>query len=307
MAGQETLKEKERRSLLGRFATRHALAIVFIGVALCLGGAYCAFHIASSVFPQTDFPRVAILVDNGVMPGDEMMATITRPIEEAMKDIPGATTIRTATGRGSAEVNVFFNWKVDMVQSELYVLGRLSQIRPTLPNTATTEVYRVTFSAFPIIGVSLTSQTRDITHLWETARYDLKPRFLRIPGVARVDLVGGRTTEYHVIVDPTRLQALGLSLPEVTAAFEQNNLIASAGMHEENHQLYLTVVDGRLKGPKAIEDFPVAVIDGHPICVRDFARVERGPEPHLQHRHGRWRRRPSCSTSAASPMAAPWT
>jgi multidrug efflux pump subunit AcrB len=273
MAVEQRLNEKERRSLLGRFATHHAVAIVFIGLSLCLGGVYCALQIASSVFPQTDFPRVVILVDNGVMPGDEMMATITRPIEEAMKDIPGVTTIRTATGRGSAEVNVFFNWKVDMVQSELYVLGRLSQIRPTLPDTATTEVHRLTFSAFPIIGVSLTSPTRDITHLWETARYDLKPRFLRIPGVARVDLVGGRTTEYHVVVDPLRLQALGLSLPDVTAAFEQNNLIASAGMHMENHLLYLTVVDGRLKDAEAIADFPIKIVDGFPICVRDFARV----------------------------------
>ena len=279
MATQQHLNEKEHRSLLGRFATRHAIAIVFIGLSLCLAGVYCAFHIASSVLPQTDFPRVVILVDNGVMPGDEMMATITRPIEEAMKDIPGVTTIRTATGRGSAEVNVFFNWKVDMIQSELYVLSRLSQIRPILPDTATTEIYRLTFSAFPIIGVSLTSKSRDITHLWETARYDLKPRFLRIPGVARVDLVGGRTTEYHVIVDPLRLQTSGLSLSEVTAAFEQNNLIASAGMHEENHLLYLTVVDGRLKGPDVIADFPIKVVDGYPICVRDFARVERGPEP----------------------------
>jgi multidrug efflux pump subunit AcrB len=266
-------------SLLGRFATRHAAAIVFITLSLCLAGVYCAFHISSSVFPQTDFPRVVILVDNGVMPGDEMMAAITRPIEEAMKDIPGVTTIRTATGRGAAEVSVFFNWKVDMIQSELYVLGRLSQIRSTLPSTATTDVHRLTFSAFPIIGVSLTSKTRDITHLWETARYDLKPRFLTIPGVARVDLVGGRTTEYHVIVDPLRLQALGLSLSEVTTALEQNNLISPAGMHEENHFLYLTVVDGRLKDPGAILDFPVKVAQGRPIPIRDFARVERGPEP----------------------------
>ena len=279
MGTQEHSNHQEQYSLLGRFATHHGIAIVFIALSLCLGGVYCAFHIPSSVFPQTNFPRVVILVDNGVMPGDEMMATITRPIEEAMKDIPGVTTIRTATGRGSAEVSVFFDWKVDMIQSELYVLGRLSQIRSTLPATATTDVRRLTFSAFPIIGVSLTSKTRDITHLWETARYNLKPRFLRIPGVARVDLVGGRTTEYHVIVDPLRLQALGLSLSDVTAALERNNLIAPAGMHEENHFLYLTLVDGRLKDPGQISDFPVKVIDGHPVCVRDFARVERGPEP----------------------------
>jgi len=270
---------EDRGSALGRFSTHHSVAITFVVFALCLCGIYSAMKIPSSVFPRTDFPRVVILVDNGVMPANEMMATITRPIEEAMKDIPGVVTIRDATGRGSAEVSVFFNWKVDMIQSELYVLSRLSQIRSTLPATATTNVFRLTFSAFPIIGVSLTSKTRDITHLWETARYMLKPRFLRIPGVGRVDLVGGRTPEYHVIVDTLRLQAAGLSLSDVTEELIKRNLIAPAGMHEENHTLYLTVVDGRVHNPKDIEDFTVTVVKGHTIRIRDFARVERGPEP----------------------------
>src|SRR3954465_285108 len=118
---------------LGKFATRHARAIVFIVIAVCFGGIYAALAMPSSVFPQTNFPRVVILVDNGVMPADEMMARVTRPIEEGMKDIPGAVTVRSATGRGSAEVNVFFTWSVDMVQAELFVLARLSQIRSRLP------------------------------------------------------------------------------------------------------------------------------------------------------------------------------
>jgi CzcA family heavy metal efflux pump len=265
--------------MLGQFATRSSLSIVFISIALCLAGVYAALTLASSVFPQTDFPRVVILVDNGVMPGDEMMATITRPIEEAMHDIRGVTTVKSATGRGSAEINVFFTWDVDMIQSELYVLSRLSQIRSTLPATAETTVYRLTFAAFPILGVSLTSDTRDITELWETARYNLKLRFLRIPGVARVDLVGGRTPEFHVVVDPVLLGATGLSLQDVTDALEANNLVASAGMHEENHTLYLTVLDGRVHSIPEIADFVVSTTAGHPIRVRDFARVVRGPEP----------------------------
>ena len=65
------------------------------------------------------------------------------------------------------------------------MLGRLSQIRSDLPATAATEVERVTFSAFPIIGISLTSSNRDIMDLWETANYELKPLFLQIPGVAQ--------------------------------------------------------------------------------------------------------------------------
>jgi CzcA family heavy metal efflux pump len=266
-------------SNIGRFATGNATAIIFMTVALCLGGIYAALEIPSSVFPQTNFPRCVILVDNGVMPADEMMATITRPIEEAMKDIPGALSVRSATGRGSAEVNVFFNWQVDMRQSELYVNSRLAQIRSTLPVTATTVVWRLTFSAFPIIGVSLTSPRRDITELWETARYDIKPRFLRVPGVARVDLVGGRTPEYHVIVDPLRLNAAHLSLGDVTDALIKNNLVSPAGMHEEDYTLYLTVVDGRVHNIDEIGEVTVAVVGGRPLRLKDFARIERQPEP----------------------------
>src|ERR1035437_1070006 len=266
-------------STLGRFATRHALAITFIAVALCLAGVYSAWHTPSSVFPQTNFPRVVILVNNGIMPTEEMMASVTRPIEEAMKEIPGAVTVRSSTARGSAEINVFFNWQVDMVQSELYVLGRLAQIRGELPATANTEVARVTFSVFPIIGVSLTSPTRDITELWETARYKLEPLFLQIPGVARVELVGGRAPEYHIIVDPMRLQAAGLGLGDITGALMKNNLIAPAGMLEENYHLYLTTVDGRVHSAEDINNLVVTANGGHPVRIRDVARVERGQEP----------------------------
>ena len=264
---------------MGDFARRHAKAILFVVVALCLWGVLAAVRMPSSVFPQTDFPRVVILVDNGVMPADEMMARVTRPIEEAMKDVPGTVTVRSTTGRGSADVNVFFSWKADMVQSELYVLNRLSQLKGALPSTATFSTYRLTFSAFPIIGISLTSKTRTGRDLWEIARYQIKPRFLRVPGVARVDLVGGRTPEVHVIVDPDRMRALNLALADVTAALAKSNLVAPAGMHEENHTLYLAVVDGRVFTPGEIGDLAVAADGSRVVRIRDFARVVPGEEP----------------------------
>ena len=266
-------------SRLGRFATRHALSITFIAAALCLAGLFAAKHTPSSVFPQTDFPRVVILVDNGITPADEMMATVTRPIEEAMKEIPGALSVRSSTKRGSAQINIFFNWNVDMQRSELYVLGRLSQIRSDLPASAATEVERVTFSAFPIIGISLTSSNRDITELWQTANYELKPLFLQIPGVAKVELIGGREPEYHVIVDPLKLLTAQLGLQDVSDALTKNNLVAAAGMMEENYHLYLTTVDGRVHSPEDIGNLVIAVNGGHPVLIRDVARVERGSAP----------------------------
>ena len=262
-------------SSIGKFATKHALSITFIAAALCLAGIFCALRMSSSVFPQTNFPRVTIIANNGITPADEMMATVTRPIEEALKDIPGAVTVRSSTKRGSAQINVFFNWNVDMAQSELYVLGRISQIRGDLPATVTTEIERVTFSIFPVIGISLTSSNRDIMSLWETATYDLKPRFLQIPGVAHVEITGGRAPEFHVIVDPLKLQANGLGLSDVSDALVKNNLFASAGMLEENYHLYLTTVDGRVHSAADIENLVVAVHGSHPVQVKDVARVER--------------------------------
>src|SRR5580693_2203216 len=126
-------------SPLGRFATKHALSITFIAAALCLAGIFCALRMPSSVFPQTNFPRVVIIANNGIMPADEMMATVTRPIEEVMKDIPGSVSVRSSTERGSAAINVFFNWNTDMPRSELYVLGRLAEIRVFFHDTASTE------------------------------------------------------------------------------------------------------------------------------------------------------------------------
>jgi len=277
------------------FPLRHRLAIVFLCIALCLAGAYALFSMPSSIFPQTNFPRVVILIDNGVMPGNEMMATITRPVEEAMKGIPGVQTIRSKTGRGSAEVNVFFNWQTDMVQAELFVQGRLATVQKSLPPTATSAVWRLTFAAFPVVGISLTSPNHSLTDLWETARYTLQPRLLRIPGVARTGIVGGRAPEYHVIVDPLRLQAVNLSLSQVSDALIRNNLIVPTGMMEEDYKLYLTVVDGRVHSVEELENLTVSVVApgiaqvpasmpppataGHPICIKDFARVERTQEP----------------------------
>ncbi len=261
------------------FVLRHRKAILFLTAALCLAGAYCAYTMPASVFPQTDFPRVVILIDNGVMPTDEMMATITRPVEEAMKNIPGTANIRSTTGRGSAAVDVFFDWSTDMVQAELYVLGRLAQIRSTLPPAAEFAVHRLTFSAFPIIGISLTSNRRDITELWETARYDLNPRFLRIKGVARVNLVGGRVPEYHVVVDPLKLESYRLTLDQVSKALAATNQFTSAGMHEENRQLYLAVVDNRLRNPSDIENVVVACSGTSLVYIRDLATVRRGYAP----------------------------
>src|ERR1700736_5358882 len=123
--------------------------ILFVVVSLTLVGAYFAFTIPVSVFPNTDFPRVVVGVDNGVMPIDQMLVTITRPLEEAVNRVPGLTSVRSITSRGSAEVDLFFDWGSDMILTLQRVDAVVARIQSSLPPTAKLETHRLTFAVFP--------------------------------------------------------------------------------------------------------------------------------------------------------------
>src|SRR5262249_53265563 len=110
-------------------------------------------------------------VDNGVMPIDQMLVTITRPIEEAVNSVPGLQQVRSITSRGSAEIDLFFDWNVDMFQTLQRVDSALARAQAILPSTARIDSHRLTFASFPIIGYSLTSQTIPASQLWEIATY----------------------------------------------------------------------------------------------------------------------------------------
>src|SRR5579859_8295896 len=138
---------------------RLASPVLFLTVSLALVGAYLAFTIPISVFPNTDFPRIAIGVDNGVMPIDQMLVTITRPLEEAVNSVPGLQSVRSTTSRGSAQVDLFFGWGSDMVLTLQRVDAVVARLQPELPAGAKIETHRLTFATFPILGYSLTSDT----------------------------------------------------------------------------------------------------------------------------------------------------
>src|SRR5229473_238803 len=184
--------------------------ILFLTVSLALVGGYFAFTIPISVFPNTDFPRIVIGVDNGVMPIDQMLVTITRPLEESVNSVPGLQSVRSITSRGSAEVDLFLDWGSDMILTLQRVDAVVARLQPTLPPTARVETHRLTFAVFPIIGYSLTSDIIPQNRLWEIATYDLKPRINRLDGVATVIIQGGRVPEFQVTPDPARLLASGV-------------------------------------------------------------------------------------------------
>jgi CzcA family heavy metal efflux pump len=264
---------------LGDFVDANRRAMVLIVASFALAGSFFVFRLPISIFPQTDFPRIVILVDNGIAPVDVQLLTVTRPLEEAVRIVPGITNVRSTTSRGSTEISLFFRWDVDILNALHLVQGRISQITPSLPPEVRFYINRLTFSVFPIVGFSITSPTRSLTDLWDLAYYDLAPRLYRLPGVAETRIVGGRPREFHVLVDPRKLDGLAIPLTNVVEAIRNTNQIVAAGMVQENYHLYLTTVTGLLKQKEQIEGTVVAVVKGTPITVRDVAQVVPGERP----------------------------
>jgi CzcA family heavy metal efflux pump len=265
---------------IGLLVSKQSRAVLVIVGLLCVAGIYAAWQLPIAVFPQTDFPRIVIIVDNGVAPASQTLVSVTRPIEEAMNGIPGIANIRSKTARGSSEINLFFNWNVDIIQALQLVQARLSQLSSTLPPTAEIRnIERLTFAVFPAVGYGLTSDKRDQASLRDIALYTIRPRLARLPGVAIVGVAGGRAREFHVTIDSDRLVAHNVSAQQVVEAVKNSNIIISPGLIEENHQLELALVSGQAKEPGELGSIVVATVNNAPVTVADVATVGPGVEP----------------------------
>src|SRR5213082_3502689 len=254
--------------------------LLFSIVTLTLVGAYLAVSIPVAVFPNTDFPRIVIGVDNGVTPIDQMLVTITRPLEEAVNSVPGLQKVQSITSRGSAEIDLFFDWTGDMILTLQRVDAVVARMQAELPPTAKIETHRLTFATFPILGYSLTSDTIPQSKLWEIATYDLKPRVNRLDGVASVLIQGGRVPEFQVMPESARLLAAGITVNDILEAIRRTNLIDSPGLIENNHQLVLGLISGQVRTPEQLGQIVVKTsAAGVPIRLGDIANIAPSVAP----------------------------
>jgi CzcA family heavy metal efflux pump len=262
------------------WTARHGKPIIFVILTLVAVGIYLASTIPVAVFPEVDFPRIVVGVDNGVAPIDQMQVTVTRKIEEAVNSVQGLENVRSITSRGTAEIDLFFSWSVDMFDTLQRVNAALARVQPELPATAKVTASRSTFAAFPIMGYSLTSDTVSQTRLWELATYDFKPRLNRMPGVSTIVVQGGQEPEFEVQVDPARLLQTQLTVPMILDAIGRGNLIDSPGLFENNHQLVLSLVTSQAR---TIDDIGGIVVKttalGAPIRLADVAKISSSVKP----------------------------
>src|SRR5476651_2560806 len=195
---------------IGGWTQAHRRSILFLLAMLAVAGVIAAFRLPVSLFPQVDFPRAVVALDAGDQPAEQMEMLVTRPVEEAVRRVPGVRSVRSTTSRGAAEVSINFDWGRDMASSTLEVNAAIAQILARLPAGTQVSTRRMDPTVFPIIAYSLVSSTLTPVQLRDLAEYQLRPLLSGVDGVASVQITGGALEEYRVTADPARLAAYHL-------------------------------------------------------------------------------------------------
>ena len=267
----------------GVFAQRRAIALALAGVVV-LGG-LAAIQLPSSILPEVTFPRITVIADSGELPSDAMLRTVTRPLEESIRRVPGVLEVRSTTSRGSAELNLDCEWGSNMNLTLQRVQAQTEAVRAQLPNGTTLDARLMNPTLFPVIGFSLTSDTVSQVRLRDAAMMIVRPGLSRLPGVAEVVIQGGRRLEARVELDPAALQSRGLDAAGVADAISSASVLSSVGLLEANSQLYLGLADGRPVDLASLEALPIAVASGPPVELGKLGHIslEEAPE-FLRHR-----------------------
>ena len=256
-------------------AIRHSRAVVLIVAALVVAGAFAAFSLPSSIYPPLQFPRIVAIVKSGTLPAQAMMLTVTRPIEQAIMEVPGIRRVRSRSIRGAAEISAQFDASTDMVVALQQVQNRISEIREELPADSELAVERLTPEVFPVFILSMTGML-PTAELNDDATYVVRPELARVPGAGKIEVLSSDSREIEVILDPLKLTAAALTVKDVADALKAQNQLQPVGRFAESGLQHLALASGLWKSETDIAAAPVLVKNGATIRVSDLGKVVAG-------------------------------
>ena len=256
------------------FFHTHKNPLTVVLVLILAGGVFVYTKLQSSLFPEITFPKIKIIADGGLQPVNKMMVNVTKPLENAIKQIPDLKTIRSTTSRGSCEISAFIDWKADIDLSQQRIEAKISEIRNTLPPDLSITVEKMNPSILPVMGYTLESHDRSPIALKQLAVYTIKPFLSQVDGVSEVRIIGGKTKEYWLLLNTQKMSSLGLTPDAITAALNTTNFIRSNGFMSDYRYLYLTVTDASVHSKDDLQHIVISNNGKRIIYLADVADVE---------------------------------
>jgi CzcA family heavy metal efflux pump len=245
-------------------------------VMIIAGGVFAYGKLQTSLFPEITFPKIKIIADAGLQPVNKMMITVTKPLENVIKQIPDLADVRSITSRGSCEISAFLNWDANVDLSQQRIESKIAEIQNDLPPGVQITVEKMNPSILPVIGYSLetNSSSRTPIDMKQVALYTVKPFLSQVAGVAEVRIIGGKQKEYWLTLNTQKMSTLSITPDALTGALNQTNFIQSNGYLSDYRLLYLTVTDATVHSLDELQNIIVSNNGKRIVQLKDIADVK---------------------------------
>jgi HAE1 family hydrophobic/amphiphilic exporter-1 len=242
------------------------IVVIVLGIVGLLG-------LVIDLLPEIDAPRITVTTAyEGVAPQD-IETLLTRPIEQAVSTIDGVERLESTSSEGLARVQMHFEWGVPLDEAVNDVRAQLDRARANFPDGAdapTVLKFDLSGAAVAHLGLAGTGDARRLRFLAEET---LARRLEAVPGVARVDVRGGRVREIRVELQRDRIAALGIDVAAISTALARENRNVSAGNMIASGQEVVIRTEGEFRSPAEIANVVVAQRDGRAIQLHEVAEI----------------------------------
>ena len=256
------------------FFVSHKNPVAVVLFIILAAGIFSYNQMQSSLFPEITFPKIKIIADNGLQPVSKMMITVTKPLENAIKRVPGLKNIRSITSRGSCEISAFMNWKEDIDLCKQQVESSINEIKDELPPGTSITVEKMNPSILPVIGYVIDGKGKSNIEINYIANYIVKPYLSQVPGVSEVRVIGGKTKEYQVELLTQKMSILGVTPSMISTALSQSNFISSNGYLNDYNRMYLTVTDANVRNLDELKRLVISNNGKRVLCLQDIANIK---------------------------------
>lgn len=241
---------------------------------IILGGMFAYSKLQTALFPEITFPKIKVIADAGLQPVNKMMVTVTKPLENAIKQVPDLQYVRSTTSRGSCEISAFLDWNANVDLAQQRIESRITEIKSNLPPETQITVEKMNPSILPVMGYTLETHQLSPIELKQLANYTIKPFLSQVSGVSEVRVIGGKTKEFLVTPDVQKMGALSITPDLLNASISQTGFIRSNGYLSDYHFLYLTVTDATVHNKEDIGNIVVRNTGKRVILLKDIAAVD---------------------------------
>ena len=261
------------------YILKNKLAIILIISLLTAVGYKLSTTIPQGVLPNIFFPRIEVSIDNGHTPISQMLYSVTKPSEEALKTVQDVQKIVSSTSVGNTDINIYFNWSIDPYLAYQLVQARMADIKNNISKDAKVTIRQATPSMYPVSIYTISSDNISRAKLTEKLYYELKPVMLGIDGVFDIEMKAPAWSEYKLVLDSKKVAEYKLNINDIISQLKAQNSIDFLGLINSKHTQYILSLNQKRENANELLNLNINLGNQKSIKLSDIALMLEQQNP----------------------------